>query len=90
MSDSVAIIKLSIIDYQPYPSRPFGYSVEYAGNHLRGLMHCRKLAHNTLALMTVQVSFYMYVRFCFHALVWRKPYTAMNYQYWRVIFKGQE
>ena len=27
-------------DYQPYPSPPFGYSYEYAGNHLRGQFIC--------------------------------------------------
>ena len=27
-------------DYQPYPSPPFGYSEEYAGNHLRGQVSC--------------------------------------------------
>ena len=27
-------------DYQQYPSSPFGYSYEYAGNHLRGQFRC--------------------------------------------------
>ena len=35
-------------DYQSNPSRPFGYSYEYAGNHLRGLDAFKTLAYNTV------------------------------------------
>ena len=49
-------------DYQPYPSPPFGYSEEYAGNHLRGQLESIADAGQQHNSIQGCLSFLLYVR----------------------------